>query len=480
MKHAFLKFVKIIGFLILLGVALYGISTIVQPDRSSRPWDVSAKINGFYELEENSLDVVFVGSSHAFCTFDPYIFQKEAGIKSYVFATNQQPLSVTYFYIKEVLKHQNPKAIVLELLYISEKEEYITPKMIHFAADNLPWNKNKYDLLNVNLANKNIFEFSAIYNYHDRWKELDYSNFHPKKSLKFFGFTPLYQKEKKTLLFGNFKPIPLPQKSREYLDKIIQLTKENNIELIFTYAPFYSAKEERQSHLATAAKIAKNNQIDFINYMDKELLDEINFNITTDFDGWHTNVYGAHKISKHLAEHLQTKFNFDKTRNFSEYKLVEEYYEMADSLPKIKKLNNYINYLSDKDVYIAIAVKDAASKYMSNQLTPLGSQVDWKDAEKYSYIGLFNPAKDFKFEYLTQPSIHKRFPISSKKSFGLQIKSAGAVSGNYAEIYINERGNILKNKAKRGINLVIYNANMDSVLDIASFDTYKEKNPEKY
>ncbi|GER60812.1 hypothetical protein [Patiriisocius marinus] len=63
--------------------------------------------------------------------------------------------------------------------------------MIHFAADNLPWNKNKYDLLNDNLEDKNLIKFSAIYNYHDRWKNLGFTDFHSKKTYNFFGFTPL-------------------------------------------------------------------------------------------------------------------------------------------------------------------------------------------------------------------------------------------------------------------------------------------------
>lgn len=473
------KIIKALLFVVLLAGILYSLSYIFSPKRTVRPWDVSSKINGFYEIEKNTLDIVFVGSSHTFCTFDPYIFQKEGHIKSYVFASNQQPLSVTYYYIKEVLKHQSPKAIVLELLYVSEKEEYITPKMIHFAADDLPWTQNKLELLKNNLENKDLSNFSSLYNYHDRWKDLDFKDFQNSKNLKFFGFTPLYRKESKSLLFGEFKPKPLPTKSQEYLDKIIALLKETKTELIFTYAPHYAAKEERQSHLATVAKIAKKNDIDFINYMDKTLLNEINFDITTDFDGWHTNVYGAHKVSKHLAKYLGAKYEFDKNRDFNEYNLVAEYYKMADSLPKIKNLDDYIDYLSDKDVFVAIAVKDAANSHINNKLKPLGSNVDWENAEKYSYIGLFNPAKGFEFESLKLLSLNQKFPKKANQPFSVQIKSAGALSGNYAEIYINNRGNLLNKKAKRGINIVIFNANMDSVLDIVNFDTYKEANPSR-
>ncbi|WP_271856188.1 hypothetical protein [Patiriisocius marinus] len=213
--------------------------------------------------------------------------------------------------------------------------------------------------------------------------------------------------------------------------------------------------------------------------MDKTILDEIGFDTSSDFDGWHTNVYGAHKISKHFPSYIETKYTFDKSQNFSEYKLVNEYYEMADSLPKIKKFDDYLAYLSDKDVYIVVALKDAASKHLANKLEVLGATTNWDDNEKYSYVGLFNPAKNFSEELIKPHSINKKFPIKTNRPFSAEISSAAKISSDFSKITINQRGDILKNKVKRGLNFVIFNANMDSVLDVANFDTYKEANPER-
>lgn len=77
MNPTFSKLIKVTGFLILLGASIYYTTQIVTPDRSIKPWDVSSKIIDFYEIEENSLDIVFVESSHTFCPFDPYIFQNK-------------------------------------------------------------------------------------------------------------------------------------------------------------------------------------------------------------------------------------------------------------------------------------------------------------------------------------------------------------------------------------------------------------------
>ncbi|GAK74794.1 hypothetical protein JCM19296_372 [Nonlabens ulvanivorans] len=74
---------------------------------------------------------MFLGSSHAFCTFNPAIFFKENGIKGYVFASNEQPLWLSYHYLIEVLKTQKPEVIVLETFYISENNEYKKMELIN-------------------------------------------------------------------------------------------------------------------------------------------------------------------------------------------------------------------------------------------------------------------------------------------------------------------------------------------------------------
>lgn len=51
---------------------------------------------------------MFFGPSHAYAAFSPLAIWEETGIRSYVFATQQQPLWATYTYIKEALKKQSP------------------------------------------------------------------------------------------------------------------------------------------------------------------------------------------------------------------------------------------------------------------------------------------------------------------------------------------------------------------------------------
>ena len=77
-------------------------------------WDYTRKIDGFYEEPENSLDVVTIGSSLAFCNINAMELWNEFGIPNYIFGNGNQAAEVSYYYLQETFKRQNPKVILLE------------------------------------------------------------------------------------------------------------------------------------------------------------------------------------------------------------------------------------------------------------------------------------------------------------------------------------------------------------------------------
>ena len=62
-----------------------------------------------YALEEYSMDILFMGTSHTYYGFNPSVIYEKTGLNSYVFAGECQPMSITYHYFKEALKTQSPK-----------------------------------------------------------------------------------------------------------------------------------------------------------------------------------------------------------------------------------------------------------------------------------------------------------------------------------------------------------------------------------
>ena len=68
-----------------------------------------------YVQPENTIDVAMMGSSHIHCNIDPGILYKDFGIAAYDMSAAEQPMWITYNYILEICKRQDPKVIVLDM-----------------------------------------------------------------------------------------------------------------------------------------------------------------------------------------------------------------------------------------------------------------------------------------------------------------------------------------------------------------------------
>ena len=106
-------FCKTVVFLLLLALILVPVQRVMARKSLSGTWDMTNKVAGFYNEEEDQFEVMFFGPSHAYAAFSPLAIWEETGIRSYVFATQQQPLWATHTYIKEALKKQSPALIVV-------------------------------------------------------------------------------------------------------------------------------------------------------------------------------------------------------------------------------------------------------------------------------------------------------------------------------------------------------------------------------
>ena len=87
-------------------------------------WNHTTKIAGFYNEPENEFDLIYLGSSNTYCSFSPLVVWNKIGVKSYVLATQQQPVWASYYYLRECLKTQRPHVVVMDTLMFSKHQEY--------------------------------------------------------------------------------------------------------------------------------------------------------------------------------------------------------------------------------------------------------------------------------------------------------------------------------------------------------------------
>ena len=131
----------LIGFLIFLPV-----QEILTPDwthRQSMGCDATAVINGFNALEDNTVDVLFVGSSSIHDGISPMKLYEETNISSYNMSVSGQTMGTNYYMLKYAFETQKPKVVFLNALNLYG-EEYNVPW--RYIADNLPLSTLKIEI----------------------------------------------------------------------------------------------------------------------------------------------------------------------------------------------------------------------------------------------------------------------------------------------------------------------------------------------
>ena len=268
-------------------------------------WNVTAKIDGFYNSPKNEYEVMFFGSSHAYCSFNPLVIWKETGVRSYVFATQQQPVWATYYYMKDAFRRQKPDIAVFDVLMLSENREYYDDGVNYTFCDNMPFSIDKVRLAFASAPNgERAGLLLRFIKYHSRWNELSKQDFTYRKenmsdySKGYYVLTSKCNDAVHTDLANVTDCAPVFEKNMEYFEKIIELCKEKNVRLMLVKAPSNPTAEEKE-YYNTVEKIAKEKGIEFIDY--NMCFDEIGFDMKNDFfDKRHLNIYGAEKFTKYF------------------------------------------------------------------------------------------------------------------------------------------------------------------------------------
>lgn len=289
------------------------------------------QMRAFYEQPKGKIDVLAVGSSHVHCGINTTTLWENYGIAAYDMSAAEQPLWSTYYYLREAYKYQSPKVVVLDVFSPARFKEDYHYKWMEESFNGMRFGREKLDMLKVSVEEDRYDEFfPAFYSYHNRYIDLNkediyniLGNHREKRTFK--GFTPGFNVIDQSEPFGGWDELEyygLTDKSKEYLEKIIALTKENNSKLMIIVVP-YNLDERDKMTYNDIGKIAKNANISFTDYND--LLEEIGIDKATDFnDHTHLNYWGSVKFTEYLGQDIcREAGNMDK-RGVSGYESWDE------------------------------------------------------------------------------------------------------------------------------------------------------------
>ncbi len=104
------QFVQSIIFIVIFLLVLVPVSYIVRTNG-----DVKDRFSGFYAEEDNTLDIVMIGSSPVFPYYSTPKLWGETGIAAYPLSSNVQRPAAMKYLVKEAQKTQSPALYIFEM-----------------------------------------------------------------------------------------------------------------------------------------------------------------------------------------------------------------------------------------------------------------------------------------------------------------------------------------------------------------------------
>lgn len=312
----------------------------------------SDMIHSMYAMKENELDLVVAGSSHAYYGYSPNEMWAAEGITSYMLGCPAQTVAMAYYALQEILRHQNPKVIMLDAYSFQYDCFCNSTGHLRLMLDSFPLfhglklNKIKIDAINAALPDASWREKMTYYlpfsKYHGRWDDLSNLDFYPERARYYKGgrlsfYDQPFEVPPKIEGEGS----EIPQIHLEYFDKIIQLCQERNIQLVLYFTPI-AAKEpdwytQTQRLMISVEKLAEEKGIPFVNCQWNE---HVPIDYKTDFqDQQHVNYYGQVKVTDYLGAWLKEHYDFVDHRGDEAYSQWQTDYERYQAEADKKEKN---------------------------------------------------------------------------------------------------------------------------------------------
>lgn len=483
MKH-FKNIMRSIIFLSILVSSLLMINQVLVPKfvTKNSTWPTTSSFAQFYKMEKDSIDVLFLGSSVVVNAIIPQEIYNEYGIRCYNLGSEQQSIYLSYYWLKEALRYQKPKAVVLDLKFMFDlhPEDVIntTEGITRKSLDPMKWSSVKreavHNLCEMDESQSELSYYLTNLRFHSRWSELQEYDINDSmvdtSMLK--GFAPItakgpdsyvtYDQNDKNITM-EFVPV-----MQEYLDRIVRLCKEKNIQLILINLPGYTMNDAiNNTHSAYAAK----HDIEYYNLYSTEYYKQIGAELPEESVIEHENIWGAIKTSRFIGKILRDKYEIESVYD-EQYETTKSYYEQtkrSSDLVRITDQIEYMNALNSPNYAVFMVAHGSASavfdiKEVKNGLSNIGLKCKFTDAPENSYIAAIiggevvaEESSENRLDYFG--SFRNRHSIYNLQSSGKNFEAYSSIiveGGQYS-------------RAEAGLNIAVYDLNTYKVIDKVTF-----------
>lgn len=347
------KLMRAICFCLIFVTLFVFLSGAFIPRTGTTEDGMESRISKAYRGEpRDSIDTVFIGNSDIYRAISPVDLFHQTGITSAIAGRPNKQLSEVPGDIRDILRYQNPKTIVLETdcMFSGTNPGFkkgISPLEAEAAkvdvAGQAPSKATDADVAGqapskaTNAPQQNIFDkckallqegdsaFLAALNYkfplvkyHDNWKHLKLATFlQPRGKYHFSNKGMAYANTVKAYPFGNEymqlsggKHAMLSEEKLDQFQKIYDLCDRNGIRLVLLTVP--SANTWNKGKSDTVKQLAKKYDLTYYDY-NRQLPAGFNWVTDSKDGGNHLNYAGASAVTKDLAKKLTDDLTMNPT-----------------------------------------------------------------------------------------------------------------------------------------------------------------------
>ena len=316
------QLLRAISFVLITVMMLSGLTWLLR--------DRTTTLSTLYSEPDDTIDLFSVGSSHVNGGYIPGVLWQEYGISAHNVYSWSQPIWITYHYIVEGLKTQNPAVVAVDLYGLMYGNSIEQPTAIDqvnylnsFSIDpgwNLLQMIGTVDDCGIDLRNPE--DFLPLTHYHTRWKILGedmfvYDPHNDPHYLKGYSLLNRITPVQQPAFSATEERLPPYNTAVSYLDKIVALSQSKGFDLIFILTP-YSYQPNEPAIYNWIEDYAAQHGIPFLNYC-MENGHRIGLDWNNDFsDIDHVNVSGALKLTHDLGQFIRAgNYNLRTAEEFS-------------------------------------------------------------------------------------------------------------------------------------------------------------------
>lgn len=323
MKKKIINLVRICIFVVIFLSLLVHVSYMCRGTLSHSRNNLS----GYYGLEKNSLDLVIFGTSGTFSSYAPMEAYEIAGFASYNFSTNVMGVDTMPYALKEIVKTQRPKAIVIDIYPFIHRHlisgGMLEDSAVRYNTDGYKYSLNRFNMIsNIVPYKDKLTYYLDIFKYHEN--TFDFTNFFSETKSLDKGYNSLdYGLVREPVMTSEV--IPLDPRLDVYLDKLVEecesIKAKYGTQIAFIYYPYADYNDEFPQSLQNVNYIEnKLNGLgyEFINC--QNFRDAFALDVSLDYwDAGHFNINGAEKVTRVVAPMFTEKFGLSDHRGEAAY-----------------------------------------------------------------------------------------------------------------------------------------------------------------